>query len=90
MIKQFNSLDDIQKYYDAKSNTYIFKESGEYIDIVVFNFNLNVESNIYTKDIKGKDIMVQELSARDITAEDIEGWSIVARDIKAEDIVASD
>ena len=42
MTKEFNSLEEIQKYYDEKSNTYIFKESGEYIEVVVLKFNLHV------------------------------------------------
>ena len=46
MTKEFNSLKEIQKYYDEKSHTYIFKENGEYIDLVVFNFDLNVNANI--------------------------------------------
>ncbi|MDD6879916.1 MAG: hypothetical protein PUD59_06855 [bacterium] len=90
MIKEFHNLDEIQKYYDEKSNTYVFKENDEYIDLVVLNFDLEVQANIEAKDIKGKDIMVQELNARDITAEDIEAWNIMARDIHADDIFASD
>ena len=45
MIKEFNSLDEIQKYYNEDANTYIFKEDGKYIDLVVFNFDLDVEAN---------------------------------------------
>ena len=90
MVKQFNSLEEIQKYYEEKSNTYVFKENDEYIDLVVLNFDLDVRANIEAKDIKGQDIMVQDVCVRDITAEDIESWNIMARDIKAEDVVASD
>ena len=31
MTKEFNSLDEIQKYYDVKSNAYVFKEDGTII-----------------------------------------------------------
>ena len=34
MTKEFNSLEEIQKYYDEKSNTYIFKENGAYISLM--------------------------------------------------------
>ena len=27
MTKEFNSLEEIEKYYDAKTNAYIFKEN---------------------------------------------------------------
>lgn len=81
MVKQFNSLDEIQKYYDEESNTYIFKENGEYINIVAFNFNLNVEANIDAKDIKA-----QSINAMDINASDISAWDIITKDINAENI----
>ena len=81
MVKQFNSLDEIQKYYDEESNTYIFKEDGKYINIVAFNFNLNVEANIDAKDIKA-----QSINAMDINASDISAWNIIAGDINAENI----
>ena len=89
-MKEFNNLEEIKNYYEEKSNTYVFKENDEYIDLVVLNFDLDVRANIEAKDIKGQDIMVQDVCVRDITAEDIESWNIMARDIKAEDVVASD
>ena len=82
MTKEFNSLEEIQKYYDVKSNTYVFKEDGDYIDLVVFNFNLNLE----TKDIKAKNINAMDINARDIDTWDINARDIYARDIYAEDI----
>ena len=45
-IKEFNSLEEIEKYYDEKSNTYIFKENGTYIDLVVFNFDLKIRAKV--------------------------------------------
>ena len=29
MIKEFNSLNEIKKYYNEKTNTYVFKEDKE-------------------------------------------------------------
>ena len=32
MIKEFNSLEEIEKYYDKNTNTYVFKENNELFD----------------------------------------------------------
>lgn len=79
MIKEFNNVKEIKQYYDKESNTYEFKEDGEHIDLVVFNFDLNIKANIVADDIK----------ARDITAYNIIAWNIVAYDINASDIKAN-
>ena len=75
MTKEFNSLDEIQKYYDEETNTYFFKENDKYID-VVFNFSLDVEANIRAFDI----------NAQNIIAKNIIGWNIKAINIIAHDI----
>ena len=31
MVKEFNSLEEIQKYYDKNTNTYVFVERGSII-----------------------------------------------------------
>ena len=46
MVKEFNSLEEIQKYYDKDTNTYVFEENGSYIDLVVLNFYLSIDANI--------------------------------------------
>ena len=51
MIKEFNNLEEIQKYYVKELNTYVFKENEEYIDLVVFNFNLDIKANINARNI---------------------------------------
>ena len=38
MTREFNNIEEIQKYYNKKTNTYIFKENGEYIEFVIFHF----------------------------------------------------
>ena len=81
MIKEFNSLEEIQKYYDVKSNTYVFKEDGDYIDLVVFNFNLNIQANIDAKDIGALNIDASDIKAMNIEAWDINVWNIEAQDI---------
>lgn len=91
MTKEFNSLDEIQEYYDEESDTYIFKENGDFIDLVVFNFNLNVGSNINANDINAKDIEAEDITARDINVFSIGANNINARDIKTvSDIEAND
>ena len=83
MTKIFNSLDEIQKYYNEKSNTYIFKEYGIYINLVIFNFDLNVKSNIYAWNIYGRNI-----NALNINAKDIYACRLDVNDIKVHDISA--
>ena len=62
MTKQFNNLKRMQKYYDEKSNTYIFMENGRYIDTVVFTFDLDVGANIDAANIKARNIFLINLS----------------------------
>ena len=83
MTKTFNKLEEIEKYYDEKSNTYIFKEYGIYINLVIFNFDLNVKSNIYAWNIYAKNINALNIDARDIYV-----CYLNANDIKAHDISA--
>lgn len=90
MIKDFYNLYEIQKYYDEKSNTYIFKESGEYIELVVFKFNLNVNANIDAADVKAYDIHANNIDVTDIRCYDIEVKNITANNITAYDIEAND
>ena len=80
MVKEFNNLKEIKKYYDRKTNAYVFKEDNKYIDLVIFNFDLNIKSNIYA----------QQLEARNINACDINAWNVNAWDIRACDVNACD
>ena len=100
MIKQFNSLKEIKKYYDESTNTYVFVENEEYIEVVVFDFDLNVEANIDAYDIEALNINAWDIKAcninadnikvRDIEALNINAWNIDAYNIKAEDIITGD
>ena len=85
MTKEFNNLEEIQKYYDNNTNTYIFKENEEYIDLVVFNFDLDVKA-----DIRAWNIHAKNIKANDIHACDIEAYGIVANNIYACDITTND
>ena len=97
MVKQFDNLKEIQKYYDKNTNTYVFVENEEYIEVVVFDFDLNVEANIDAYDIEALDINAwninacninaNNIKARDVHAINIDAWNIDAYNIKAGDII---
>ena len=56
MTKEFNNLQEIEKYYVKEINTYVFKENDRYINLVIFNFDLDVNSNIEAYDINANNI----------------------------------
>ena len=87
-IKIINNLEEMQKYYDEKSNTYIFKEGDDFIDLIVFNFDLDISANIKAWDIKGKRIKAADIESWDIDARNIDAINIKSRDIKAWNINA--
>ena len=89
MVKEFNSLEEIEKYYDEKANTYIFKEDDEYIDLVIFNFDLDIKANIDAHNIKAHDIDAWNIESCDINAININAYDITADDINAYDIKAN-
>lgn len=98
MTKEFNSLEEIEKYYDEETNTYVFKENNQFIDLVMFNFDLNVKAdisawnikayNIDALDIKANDIIAWNINACNINTWDIRSWNINAKNIKSHDINA--
>ena len=86
MSKEFNSLEEIQKYYDKSTNTYVFKKMGVYIDSVKFNFNLEVRANIDASVIDALNIFAWNINAGNIKAHDIYADDIFAFNIIANDI----
>ena len=90
IIKEFNKLEEIQKYYDKETNTYIFKEDGKDIDLAIFNFDLRINAHIKAYDIKACDIKAFNIQANGINAWDITAWDINAGDIDAFNINAVD
>ena len=93
-IKVFNNLKEIEKYYNKKLSAYIFYEDEDLIDLVAFNFNLNVAADIIAKDIRALNIDAWNIEARHIEANNInsvgniDALNINANDIKANDINA--
>ena len=70
-----HNLEEMQKYYDERLNTYIFNDDVE------FNINVDVDS-----DIVGNGITARNIKANNITALNIKAWNIGACDINAWDI----
>ena len=95
MVKEFNSLEEIQQYYDEESNTYVFKENNKFIDIVNFNFDLEVDANIIAYNvrafnIRSLNIKVYDMDTWNIDADYIEAHIINSDDINAKKIKAWD
>ena len=86
IIKEFNNLEEIQKYYDEESNTYLFKEDDKYIDVVILNFDLQVKSHIAAFDINAKNMEVWNIDASNIKANNIIAYEIDICNIDACDI----
>ena len=63
---EIKDIKELEKYYDQKTNTYIFHND------VYFCINIEIDADINACNIK----------ARDIKAWDIKAWNIKARDIK--------
>lgn len=90
IIREFNNLDEIKKYYDKETNTYIFKENGEYIELIVFKFNLDIDANIDARSVRAFNIHVNNIDVTDIRCYDMNVKNIVSNDIVAYDINAND
>ena len=89
MTKEFNSLDEIQKYYDVRTNAYVFKENKKFIDKIVLNFDLKVESDIKARNIDALNIHVWNIYAEDIKSDNINACNIEASNIEAKYIIAN-
>lgn len=89
-FKQFNSEEEIQKYYDEETDTYVFEEDGEPIRLVKFNFDFLVRSNIEAYNINAGNIIAHNINANDINALNVVADDINARDIDIISITALD
>ena len=77
-----NKMEEMQKYYDANSDTYVFD------DHVTFKCDISVASHIHALDIEANDIKALEIHARNIKAMDIIANLIDALNVQAWDINA--
>ena len=88
-MKVFNNIEEIEKYYNKETNTYVLNFD------VKFNFDFNKKSNIHANnivamDINAMDINAKSINARNINACDINAWDINALDIDARHIDTMD
>ena len=81
-FKKFYNLEEIEKYYNEKTNTYSFEENGMILN-VLFIFDLKINSNIFANNIIAQDIECLNISASNIEAFNINTISIIANDIDA-------
>ena len=93
MVRVFNNLKEIEKYYNKETDTYIFRGKN-FVGKVILNFDLNIESNIEAHNVRGtsitaKNIHALNISAWEINAYDIESRCIDVGVIRARDIYTS-
>ena len=84
---EFNKKEEIEKYYDKETNTYIFSENNVRLSIK-FNFKLDVNASINARNIDAWNIKARNIDARNIDARNINALNINARNINAFNIDA--
>ena len=89
-VRVFNSLEEIQQYYDERANAYIFKENNNYIDKIIFHFDLKVDACIDAINIEAHNIEAFNIYAYNINANDIKAYNIYAYMINANDVNSCD
>lgn len=62
IIKVINALEEMQEYYNKEANTYEFYD----IDLIIFNYDLNVEASIIANDIYAWNIKALYIDACNI------------------------
>ena len=97
-MKQFNKLEEMEKYLNAEKGAYIFIENRKLLDIKI-TFNLTVKEGIIARNIEALDITASFIKARcidawnintrkNITSSNINAMRITTRDINAWNIEA--
>ena len=84
-FKKFYKLEEIEKYYVEKTNTYSFEENGMILN-VLFMFDLKTTSNIFANNIIAQDIECLNISASTIEASNITATRIIANTISANNV----
>ena len=62
IIKVINTLEEMQEYYNKEENTFEFYD----IDLIIFNYDLNVEASIIANDIYAGNIKALYIDACNI------------------------
>ena len=98
MIKIFKNLEEMESYYNYKTDMYEFIENGNLISIYL-SFDLKTTSginamnimahNIETSEINASNIMARDIYTLDINANNITANNIYARNIKSGNIFAN-
>ena len=83
-MKEFNNLEEMQPYYNAKTNTYEFDCD------VQFNFNVNVRANIIALNIIALNINALNIKTLNINALNINALNIKTLNITVLNITARD
>ena len=83
MTREFKRIDEIDKYYDKETNTYVFREGEKYIDSVIIDFDLYVDANIEACDLECMDIEAQYIDVMDLDALKVKADTVDAHTIKA-------
>lgn len=80
-MKQFNSIEEMEKYLNKETKTYEFIENGELLDIEI-TFDLTINKSILASNIDARNIDAQNIYARNIKA-----WDIKVNTIRANTIL---
>lgn len=80
--------EDMKKYYDKDTNTYRFVDGNGNRDDVTIQCDINVNSNIYARNIYARDVNARNIYAWDVNAKDANAWDVNAKDVNALNIDA--
>lgn len=92
---EINNQEELKKYYDEKTNTYIFEDDVRFNYDIVTPCNINAR-NIYSDNIiaapniNADDIVSRCIEVTDIIAKNIYSLYIYANNINVHNIVADD
>lgn len=84
-----NSLEEMEKYYNKRINTYEFVKDDKRLD-VKFTFDLNINASICAKNLNAKRLIVINIDAWRINLRELKANNINAHDIKVDTINAHD
>lgn len=87
MIKTFKNLEEMESYYNYKTDTYEFIENDMVFSIYI-SFDLDTSSSIKARNIMAHNIKTSEINASNIMARDIYTLDINANNITANNIYA--
>ena len=81
-----NNANEIEKYYNKKTDTYIVDNDMKFNCDIVINGNIKVEGNIFAVNIDARNINAYDIKADTIVANNINADSIYADSLQASNI----